>query len=1166
MTQVSHLEVLLSANATSLTSGLGQADSMLANFASNAGAKLGAIGVGITALTAPLTAFVVQGVGVAAEFEASMTEVSARTGIVGADLQSISDFALQMGADTSFSGQQAADAMLQLLTSGQNAEQAMATLPDVLDLAAASGGDLGATADSLTDIMSAYGLNVEDAADVTDTLAQASGASSATLEGLAQGFGNVGGVANSFGLDVETTAAALAVLSENGTKGAEAGTALKSVLTNMVSDRAQNAMDDLGVSMYDAQGNARDFEVVLTDLDTALDDLPAEEQNSIMLDLAGSYGIVALNAFRGSISIGEMEASMEDAAGASEVAEARMDTFRGRVDTLRGSIETLQIHAFTPLIQNSLSPMIEKLTDGINAVTDFATANPVLTQTIMDMGIAAVVAGPMLLALGGFVAALASPVVLATLAIAGIAGAISAWQRDLGGIRSAFQELNLAEITQGISQALGTIEIGDTTISDIATQLRSGIQAAIASLGNLTIDTTAFTAAIDQIETGLTTAFEQFELPDVDFSGFTTDVETAISGAITSVESTSIDLTPITTAINGAVTTLDTSAIDLSPISDAITNFAGITIDTAAVDLWADENLNAVLDVVVAVAGIVFGGPVGMAIGAAKLVATAINTDFLGISTFLDTSGIRTAVETAFNDIKTFIDELMASIFGGGGGGLETGPANFDMAGMIAPAGQVDTSGLSKIASDIQLAIRGISAVVGSIAKDVGPGLEDFAAGVKGFIDALMGSETEGLYDVARPIIGTIGALIGAVAGGVGFTLGLTLSAIGNALTPFGEAISSFITMLSNLGQGDLEGAFGSFVDIFANLGSAILSFPVTIVDGVIEKINDLFGLEIPNVGEIVNMGREAIEDALFGIQQFLDGVRLSITLWMSDIQLRWLSFVGDMRKNVLNASAGAIDIYPNFVVESDEIRKNIALITASDDIAAMLRDQIGVGEIDLNEMVTFTMTDASGMATILSGPLSEALNNPIVISAMGSAGQLAVEEALRIAMTVGDQQTIEMLKPVAVDMGIDLAGLEADVKAQVAEGDYNTTVSAQITVDAIINFAQNIGTQIQNAVNNSGLGGIIDNVVDAFTPEIGPPPPPTGGGDAGGQDWQMPFGGGGGRSASGGGRSSAPSSSGDAPILVVNAYGRNPRELGDMIESILKEKGYGPTRRQGAF
>lgn len=360
------------------------------------GQQLQSAGTQIGLMVAPLVAFGAQGVNVAATFEQAMATISARTGLAGDSLEEIRTLALQMGADTSFSAQQAADAFLELLSSGQSAEEAIATLPAVLDAAAASGEDLGSAADDVTNILAAFRMPVTRARTVVNALSRAAGASSASMSDLGDAFANVGGVANQFGLSVDETAAIFAIFAENGVKGAEAGTQLRSMLLNMSrdTDAVNNAWEAFGSALYDANGQLRPLPMVLEEIEQASRNMTDEERQQAFTDLAGSYGLLGLTALTSSIDMETMLNTMGDSADAADVAAARMGTFAGATDSLRGSIETLQIEALTPLMENTLTPLVGDLTETINRVTDWAKANPQLTSTIAKIvGIVALFAG-----------------------------------------------------------------------------------------------------------------------------------------------------------------------------------------------------------------------------------------------------------------------------------------------------------------------------------------------------------------------------------------------------------------------------------------------------------------------------------------------------------------------------------------------------------------------------------------------------------------------------------------------------------------------------------------------------------------------------------------------------------------------------------------------------
>lgn len=423
------------------------------SFFEDIGAGMQRAGDALTTLTAPLLAFGVTGIRTAANFDDAMREVQARTGATAEEMETLRETAMQLGADTVFSASQAANAFLQLLTSGQSVKEAMATLPEVLNLAAAAKIDLGNAADWTTDIMKQFGLEAGQAYEVVEALVRASGSGSATVTDLALGFQNAGNIASNFGLDVYETAAALQVFSENGIKGAEAGTQLKSMLTNMSrqTEDVQGMWERLGVSMYDAQGNVRDLDAVIDDLNTSMEGMSDQERINTIQTLAGSYGQAGLSALLASGGIDEMQASMSQAADAATVADTRMGGWNGATEALMGSLETLQITVLTPLINNQLVPFVNKLTEVANGMIEWANANPELANRITEVLALLAVLGPSLIIVGKIFSSLGTIIGLASTALFSFGGVgiivaalVGAWATNFGGLRDSIDETRAA--------------------------------------------------------------------------------------------------------------------------------------------------------------------------------------------------------------------------------------------------------------------------------------------------------------------------------------------------------------------------------------------------------------------------------------------------------------------------------------------------------------------------------------------------------------------------------------------------------------------------------------------------------------------------------------------------------------------------------------------------
>lgn len=372
------------------------------------GSSMQATGGAITTLTAPLAIFGATGIKAAADFDSAMTAISARTGLTGDALEKVRQQALQLGADTMFSSQQAADAFLQLLTAGLSVEQAMATLPNVLTAAAAAGEDLGLTADLMTNVMSSFSLEANETARIVEAMSRAAASSPASMAEMGFALQDAGGIAKSYGLTLEDTAALFAIFAQNGIRGSEAATQLRSMMLNMTADTDKNeaAWAALGTSLYDAEGNMRNLDVVLGEIRTSLAGMTDEQRNDIIKTLAGSYGLLGFNALLASDGIDAMKGTMDSQSSATEVAATMMDTWNGAIDSLLGSIQTLQIEALTPFMNEVLKPMVQDLTQTVNGITEWVKANPELAQTLIKVGAALVVLGPVLVIAGTIISSL----------------------------------------------------------------------------------------------------------------------------------------------------------------------------------------------------------------------------------------------------------------------------------------------------------------------------------------------------------------------------------------------------------------------------------------------------------------------------------------------------------------------------------------------------------------------------------------------------------------------------------------------------------------------------------------------------------------------------------------------------------------------------------------
>lgn len=406
-----------------------------------AGESLTKFGTSLTTLMAPFALAGGAGLKVFASFEDALAEIQARTGATADEMSAVTAKALEMGAKTKYSATDAASAMLQLLSSGYDLDETFAALPAVLDAAAAGAMDLGYTADVVTDALAMWGMGADQANRVTDALARGAGASSAEINDLADGLANVGPMAARMGLSIEDTTAILAAFSERGIKGAEAGTQLRSMLTHMTADTKDVTArwKQLGISMYDAQGNMRPLNTVMGELRDKMAGMSDQERNTVIMDLAGSYGQLGMDVLTSSDAMGTMLGLMGQQADAATVAAARMNTLSGTSESLKGSIETLMITALEPFVEKHLKPAILRATEFVNLLTVWAAANPELTTKLIQMMSVLISVGPVLMSAGKAVSffgmgitKLFSPIGLLILAATLI---YKAWEKNLLGLR-----------------------------------------------------------------------------------------------------------------------------------------------------------------------------------------------------------------------------------------------------------------------------------------------------------------------------------------------------------------------------------------------------------------------------------------------------------------------------------------------------------------------------------------------------------------------------------------------------------------------------------------------------------------------------------------------------------------------------------------------------------
>lgn len=357
--------------------GLDNASRDTESFGSKVKGGLTAVGkMGAAALAATTTA--VAGFGVASvktgmDFDASMSNVAAISGATGSDLESLRDKAKEMGATTQFSASEAADAMGYMAMAGWKTGDMLDGIGGIMSLAAASGEDLATTSDIVTDALTAFGLQASDSGHFADVLAAASSNANTNVSMLGESFKYVAPVAGSLGYTAEDTSIALGLMANSGIKASQAGTALRTLMTNMAKPTKQmaTAMETLGVSLTDDEGNMKSLHEVMLDLRKGFSNLTESQQAEVAASLAGKEGMSGLlaivNASEGDFN--KLTDAIYNSNGAAEEMERVMnDNLAGDIKILKSAFEGLQI-----AISDELSPTFREFVqfgaDGLSRLT-----------------------------------------------------------------------------------------------------------------------------------------------------------------------------------------------------------------------------------------------------------------------------------------------------------------------------------------------------------------------------------------------------------------------------------------------------------------------------------------------------------------------------------------------------------------------------------------------------------------------------------------------------------------------------------------------------------------------------------------------------------------------------------------------------------------------------
>ena len=316
-----------------------------------AGKKIEAFGDSVTGVGQKImpASLAVAGLGTAAvktaaDFDESMSKVAAVSGATGDDLDALREKAREMGAKTKFSASEAADAMNYMAMAGWKTEDMLSGIEGIMNLAAASGEDLAATSDIVTDALTAFGLSAQDSGHFADILAAASSNANTNVSMMGETFKYCAPIAGALGFSAEDTAQAIGLMANAGIKGSQAGTALRTIMNNLTGEikLSGKALGDVTIATTNADGSMRDLSDILADCRGAFSQLSESEQ------AAAAEALVGKNAMSGFLAL--------------------MNAGEGDIEKLSSAIDSCS-DTFVKTVDGAIIPMSQALEEGIDWVS-----------------------------------------------------------------------------------------------------------------------------------------------------------------------------------------------------------------------------------------------------------------------------------------------------------------------------------------------------------------------------------------------------------------------------------------------------------------------------------------------------------------------------------------------------------------------------------------------------------------------------------------------------------------------------------------------------------------------------------------------------------------------------------------------------------------------------
>lgn len=440
------------------------------------GDKMTKAGKTLMPVSAGIAGLGIAAVKTAADFDSAMSNVQAISGATSDDMVKLRDKAREMGEKTKFSAREAGDAMSYMAMAGWKTEEMLNGIDGIMNLAAASGEDLALTSDIVTDALTGFGMAADESGKLADIMAAASSNANTNVSLLGESYKYCAAVFGSMNYTAEDAAVALGLMANAGIKGSQAGTTLKTAITNMVkpTDNMAAVMDEYGISLTNSDGTMKSFAEMMDVLREKFGGLTETERASAAATLFGK------EAMAGMLSIinaspkdyEKLTKAVNNAEGSSKrMADTMNDNLAGQLTILKSQLQELAISFGEILV-----PAIRKIVDIIQGAVDrFNQLGETQKKIITIIGLILFAIPPLLIMIGKVSTGIS--------AITGVLSKASGVGKILasvtGVLKTAFAGLFNLILTHPVVFAIGAIITAVVLLYTKCEWFREGVNAII---------------------------------------------------------------------------------------------------------------------------------------------------------------------------------------------------------------------------------------------------------------------------------------------------------------------------------------------------------------------------------------------------------------------------------------------------------------------------------------------------------------------------------------------------------------------------------------------------------------------------------------------------------------------------------------------------------------